>query len=69
MPTWAGRLYLAVVLDAWGHRVVGWAMATHMRAELVEDALSKAISRRQPTGGLVHHSDSECLGAGFLRVV
>ena len=57
VPTWAGPLYLAVVLDAWSRRVVGWAMAAHMRAELVEDALSMAISRRQPRGGLVHHSD------------
>ena len=48
VPTWAGPLYLAVVLDAWSRRVVGWAMAAHMRAELVEDALSMAISRRQP---------------------
>ena len=57
VPTWADWLYLAVVLDAWSRRIVGWAMATHMRTELVEDALSMAISGRQPRGGLVHHSD------------
>ena len=57
VPTWADWLYLAVVLDAWNRRIVGWAMATHMRTELVEDALSMAISGRQPRGGLVHHSD------------
>ena len=56
VPTWAGWLYLAVVLDAWSRRIVGWAMAPHVRAELVEDALAMAISRRQPRG-LVIHSD------------
>ena len=57
MPTWAGWLYLAVVLDALSRHVVGWAMAPHMQAELVEGALAMAISRRQPNGGVVHHSD------------
>ena len=55
--TWAGWLYLAVVLDAWSRRIVGWAMAPHMKAELVGDALDMAIRRRQPRGGVVHHSD------------
>ena len=67
VPTWAGWLYLAVVLDAWSRHVVGWAMAPHMQAELVEGALAMAISRRQPNGGVVHHSDSEYLRAGSLR--
>ena len=57
VPTWAGWLYLAVVLDAWSRRIVGWAMARHLRAELVEDALAMAISRRQPRGRVIHHSD------------
>ena len=57
VPTGAGRLYLAVVLDAWSRRIVGWAMATHMRAELVGGALDMAVRRRQPKGGAVHHSD------------
>ena len=57
VPTWAGWLYLAVVLDAWSRRIVGWAMATHMEAELVGDALYMAIRRRQPKEGVVHHSD------------
>ena len=57
VPTWAGWLYLAVVLDAWSRRVVGWAMATHMRAELVEAALAMALARRRPEGRVVHHSD------------
>jgi putative transposase len=54
--TWAGPLYLAVVLDVWSRRVVGWAMATHLRTELVLDALSMAIQQRRPDG-VVHHSD------------
>jgi len=48
-PTWAGFLYLAVVLDAWSRRVVGWGMATHLRTELVLDALnrpSRSAARR-----------------------
>ena len=53
-----GRLYLAVVLDAWSRRVVGWSIADHIRAELVVDALQMAIWRRQPPAGqTVHHSD------------
>jgi putative transposase len=51
IPTWAGFLYLAVVLDAWSWRIVGWAMATHLRTELVLDALNMALwQRRQPHG-------------------
>ena len=57
VPTWAGWLHLAVVLDAWSRRIVGWAMAPHLRAELVEDALAMAISRRRPRGQVIHHSD------------
>ena len=57
IPTWAGFLYLAVVLDAWSRRVVGWAMATHLRTELVLDALNMAFTQRRPTA-VIHHSDS-----------
>ena len=57
LPTWQGFLYLAVVLDAFSRRVVGWAMADHMRAELVVDALEMARWHRRPGSGLVHHSD------------
>ena len=57
VPTWAGWLYLAVVLDAWSRRIVGWAMAPQMPAALVEEALAMAIARRQLQGGVVHHSD------------
>ena len=56
VPTWAGFLYLAVVLDAWSRRVVGWAMATHLRTELVLAALDMAIVQRLPQE-VIHHSD------------
>jgi putative transposase len=56
VPTWAGFLYLAVVLDAWSRKIVGWAMATHLRTELVLQALQMAIDQRRPQG-VVHHSD------------
>ena len=46
MPTAAGFLFLAVVLDAWSRRIVGWAMATHLRTELVLDALEMAAALR-----------------------
>ena len=57
VQTWEGKLYLAVVLDCFSRRVVGWQMADHMRAELVVAALEMAVSRRKPQAGLVHHSD------------
>src|SRR5438105_5229375 len=56
IPTAAGFLYLAVVLDAFSRRIVGWAMANHLRTELVLDALGMAIGQRQPTD-VIHHSD------------
>ena len=56
VPTWAGFVFLAVVLDAFSRRVVGWAMADHLRTELVLDALNMAIWRRRPID-VVHHSD------------
>ena len=52
-----GFIYLAFILDACSRRVVGWSMATHLRTELVIDALQMAIARRKPAPGLVHHSD------------
>ena len=57
IATWEGKLYLAVVVDAFSRRCVGWAMAEHMRAELVVEALEMAIWQRRPNAGLVHHSD------------
>lgn len=56
IPTWAGFLFLAVVLDAWSRRIVGWAMATHLRTELVLDALNMALGQRRPQA-VIHHSD------------
>ena len=55
-PTAAGFVYLAVVLDAWSRKVVGWSMANHLRAELVLDAMEMAVGQRRP-GNVVHHSD------------
>jgi putative transposase len=55
--TWEGRLYLAVVLDCYSRRVVGWALADHLRSELVIEAVEMAVARRRPPPGLVHHSD------------
>jgi putative transposase len=55
-----GWLYLAVILDGFSRKVVGWAMADHLRAELVIDALLMALQRRQPAAGLIHHSDHGC---------
>jgi putative transposase len=58
--TWEGWLYLAVVIDLFSRRVVGWAIADHMRTELCLDALKMACGRRLPDVGLVHHSDRGC---------
>jgi len=57
VPTWAGFLYVAVVVDTFSRAVVGWSMAGHLRTELILDALDMAIARRRPGEGLVHHSD------------
>ena len=54
--TGSGWLYLAVVVDAWSRKVVGWAMATHLRTDLVLEALSMAVQQRKPTE-VIHHSD------------
>jgi len=59
IPTWTGTLYLAVVLDVWSRRVIGWAMAAHLRTELVLAALNMAIAQRQPQD-VIHHSDQGC---------
>lgn len=58
VPTRAGFLYLAVVLDAFSRRIVGWAMATHLRAELVLEALDMALARRRPET-VIHHADQD----------
>ena len=59
VPTWNGFVYLAVVLDVWSRKIVGWAIATHLRTSLVTDALNMAIARRSPAG-VIHHSDQGC---------
>ena len=59
VPTWAGFLFLAVVVDAWSRRVIGWAMETHLRTELVLAALDMAVAQRRPTD-VIHHSDQGC---------
>ncbi len=59
IPTWGGFLYLAVVLDAYSRKIVGWAMATHLRTELVLDALNMALGQRR-ADDVIHHSDQGC---------
>jgi len=59
IPTWAGFLYLAIVLDVFSRRVIGWAMKGHLRTELVLAALEMAISQRRPES-VIHHSDQGC---------
>jgi putative transposase len=56
VPTWTGFVYLAVVIDVWSRKVVGWSMASHLRKKLVLDALGMATSQRNPKG-VIHHSD------------
>jgi putative transposase len=57
IPTAQGWLYLAVVLDLFSRKVVGWATADHLRAELTCNALEMALMHRKPEGELLHHSD------------
>jgi putative transposase len=58
--TWEGWAYLATVIDLSSRRVVGWALADHMRTSLVEEALSMAFARRRPADGVIFHSDRGC---------
>jgi transposase InsO family protein len=58
--TWEGWLYLATVIDLASRRVVGWAVADHLKTDLVDAALSDALARRRPADGLVFHSDRGC---------
>jgi putative transposase len=58
--TWEGWLYLAVVMDCFSRRIVGWAVASHLRAELVVEALEMAVAHRQSTTAVIHHSDRGC---------
>jgi putative transposase len=59
VPTWVGFLYLAIVLDVFSRKVVGYAMAAHLRTELVLEALERALFARRPKD-VVHHSDQGC---------
>jgi len=60
IATWEGWLYLATVIDIASRRVVGYALADHLRTELVSDALSNAVTARTPQPGVIFHSDRGC---------
>jgi putative transposase len=60
VPTLAGFLYLAVVLDVWSRKIVGWAMSPRLVTQIVLDALAMALEQRRPSAGVVHHSDQGC---------
>jgi len=60
VPTWAGFLFLAVVLDVFTRQVVGWSMSSNQNTELVTRALQMAVRRRRPAGVVMHHSDQGC---------
>ena len=60
VATWEGWAYLATVIDLASRRVVGWALADHMRTELVEEALQMAFVQRRPPEGVIFHSDRGC---------
>ena len=65
IPTRQGWLYLAVVLDLFSRRVVGWSMHKRLHRSLVLDALKMALRQRVPSPGLIHHSDR---GSQYARV-
>lgn len=69
LRSWEGWLYLAVVLDCFSRRIVGFAIEDNLRAELVVDALEQALQRRRPRGRLIHHSDqgSQYVSLAFGR--
>jgi transposase InsO family protein len=58
--TWEGWLYLATVIDLTSRRIVGWATADHLRTDLVDQALTNAVTSRRPTRGVIFHSDRGC---------
>lgn len=57
IKTTQGWLYLAVIMDLYSRKVVGWSLARNMTVEMVKNALMMAIGRRKPDPGLIHHSD------------
>ena len=59
IPTWAGWLYLAMVLDVFSRKIVGWAMDTNLKTPLILEALEVAVTQRQPSN-VIHHSDHGC---------
>jgi len=65
LRTWQGWLYLVAVQDLYSRRIVGWAMADHLRSELVTDALQMALAQRRPEPGLIWHSDQ---GSQFVSL-
>ena len=69
--TQEGWLYLAVVIDLYSRKVVGWSMSSRMKAQLVCDALKMAIWQRRPKAGLIHHSDrgSQYAGKAFRKLL
>jgi putative transposase len=60
LATWEGWAYLATVIDLSSRKVVGWAVADHMRTELISDALFMAFGNRRPPAGVIFHSDRGC---------
>lgn len=64
IPTWAGFLYLAIVLDVWSRKIVGWCIEPYLHTELVLSALNMALVQRRPRG-VVHHSDHGCQYASY----
>lgn len=71
ISTLEGWLYLAVVLDLFSRRIVGWAMSARMTSDLVIDALHMALRKRQPPADLIHHSDrgSQYTGAPYQKLL
>jgi transposase InsO family protein len=65
IPTMEGWLYLAILLDLYSRKVVGFALADHLQTALINQALNQALCLRQPKAGLVHHSDRGSQYAGF----
>jgi transposase InsO family protein len=67
IATWEGWAYLATVIDLSSRRVVGWALTSHLRTDLVSDALKMSFRNRRPEKGLIFHSDRGCQGEYGLR--
>src|SRR4051812_37478151 len=70
-PDRRGWLYLAVILDRFTRKIVGWARREHMRAELTIAALTMAVQRRRPRAGLIHHADrgNQCAAGDYRNIL